>query len=189
MLHLAQVSVGFHVDVKTLRCRERVVCWTGSADGHRLNLQISGDGTLQHTEKISRAAKILYMFLGLLCVAAGGIGIVLPLLPTTPLFLLASFLFVKSSPKLHRWLESTKAYQKTAGNFIANRGLSVRAKLSILIPVLIMLAFMFFSVESTALRILAVTLGTIKTIVFIRIKTICPPVSDKTLAKGENTAL
>jgi uncharacterized protein len=138
---------------------------------------------------ISRTAKVLYAFLGLLCVAAGGIGIVLPILPTTPFFLLASFLFLKSSPKLQRWLEGTKAYQKTAGSFLTNRGLSLRAKLSILIPVLIMLTFMFLSVESTALKILAVALGTIKTIVFIRIKTIHPPVSDKTLAKGEDTAL
>lgn len=34
----------------------------------------------------------------------GGLGIILPLLPATPFFILALFLFSKSSPRFQHWL-------------------------------------------------------------------------------------
>ncbi|MCG8429144.1 MAG: YbaN family protein [Chromatiales bacterium] len=45
---------------------------------------------------------------GWLSLIAGIIGIVLPLLPTTPFILLAGFCFYRSSPKMHNWLLNHK---------------------------------------------------------------------------------
>ncbi|MGY4004032.1 YbaN family protein [Aeromonas sanarellii] len=44
------------------------------------------------------------MALGWLAFATGIVGIVLPLLPTTPFMLLAAALFARSSPRFHRWM-------------------------------------------------------------------------------------
>jgi len=52
--------------------------------------------------------------LGLACVGIGALGIVVPLLPTTPFILLAAMCFTKSSPRLHRWL----ATHKTLGPYL-----------------------------------------------------------------------
>lgn len=41
---------------------------------------------------------------GLVAMALGLLGIVLPLLPTTPFLLLAAFCFARSSPALHDWI-------------------------------------------------------------------------------------
>lgn len=48
--------------------------------------------------------KYIFISLGFICVVVGFINIVIPGLPTTPLLLLAAYLFSKSSPTLHQRL-------------------------------------------------------------------------------------
>ncbi len=48
--------------------------------------------------------KTLWLITGLISLLLGLIGVVLPLLPTTPFILLAAFSLANSSPKLHHWL-------------------------------------------------------------------------------------
>ena len=50
--------------------------------------------------------KFLLMTAGWLSLITGLIGIVLPLLPTTPFVLLSAYCFSRSSDRLHRWLTS-----------------------------------------------------------------------------------
>ncbi|MCE9678650.1 YbaN family protein [Shewanella sp. AS1] len=48
----------------------------------------------------------LLLLIGCLSLALGLIGIFVPLLPTVPFILLASFCFARSSQRLHQWLIS-----------------------------------------------------------------------------------
>ena len=52
--------------------------------------------------------KIVWLILGLLCLALGTLGIVLPILPTVPFFLATVFFFANSSQKLHDWFVGTR---------------------------------------------------------------------------------
>ena len=64
--------------------------------------------------------------------ALGCVGVVVPVLPTTPLLLLATFLFAKSSPRLHAWISSTKVYKTYVGAFKKAGGIPVGVKVRIL---------------------------------------------------------
>lgn len=48
--------------------------------------------------------RAVYLIVGLLCVALGAIGAVLPVVPTTPFLIVALAMFAKSSARLERWL-------------------------------------------------------------------------------------
>lgn len=48
--------------------------------------------------------KALWLSLGLLSVGIGAVAIFLPLLPTTPFLLFASFAFARSSERFHTWI-------------------------------------------------------------------------------------
>jgi uncharacterized protein len=50
------------------------------------------------------ADRFVWLTLGCFCVAVGALGVVLPLLPTTPFLILAAAAFGRSSPRLRAWL-------------------------------------------------------------------------------------
>jgi len=54
--------------------------------------------------------KIVYLFLAFFFLALGIVGIALPVLPTTPFLLLASYFFAKGSDRFNRWFMSTDIY-------------------------------------------------------------------------------
>jgi uncharacterized membrane protein YbaN (DUF454 family) len=60
----------------------------------------------ERRENSSDVMKHVYTCCGLACLGLAFVGIFLPLLPTTPLVILAAFCFSKGSKTLHRWLLS-----------------------------------------------------------------------------------
>lgn len=65
---------------------------------------------------------------GLLALAVGALGVVLPLLPTTPLVILAAFCFSKSSPRLRSWLLNHRIFGPLIRNWEATGSIAPRYK-------------------------------------------------------------
>lgn len=119
--------------------------------------------------------KLIFMILGILSFILGAVGVVLPILPTTPFLLLSVFCFAKSSKRLHHWLCGTKLYQKHLASYVQNRSMTLKTKLSILIPASIMLLIPIFLVDHLLVRLILVGLIIFKyTYFFMSIKTIQP---------------
>lgn len=73
--------------------------------------------------------KILFIVIGCISLALGTIGVVLPILPTVPFYLLTAFCFANSSQRLHDWFLGTTLYKKYIGTYLRRHGMTLRAKL------------------------------------------------------------
>ncbi|AVQ38785.1 DUF454 domain-containing protein [Clostridium botulinum] len=116
--------------------------------------------------------RVLLLIIGFISLGLGVIGVFLPILPTVPFLLLSSFCFIKSSKRISIWFENTNIYKKHVRIFKENKAMTLKTKLSILIPVYVMLITLFFMKDILAMRIVIVVLLVVKTIVFIKIKTL-----------------
>lgn len=117
--------------------------------------------------------KYIYFVLGLLFMGVGCIGIILPILPTTPFLLVSLFLFAKSSKRAEAWFMSTKVYQKHIDSFVKERAMTLKSKISLLAFASTMLMIAFFMMDNLYGRITIIVLMFIKYYYFIfRIKTI-----------------
>ena len=121
---------------------------------------------------MSKLKKAMYLLVGLIAFVLGFIGIFLPLLPTTPLFLLTSFCLLKSSEKLNEKFMQTKMYEKYVKSFVEKGGMTLKSKLCLTVPVSLLLLFMFITIENTMMRMIIIIMWLAKVIVFTRMKTI-----------------
>ncbi|MDR0790490.1 MAG: YbaN family protein [Bacteroidales bacterium] len=102
----------------------------------------------------------LFIFFGVVCVTLGAIGIVTPVLPTTPFLLLAAWLFSKSSNRLHNLLLGNKVFGKYITNYFENKPIALKARLVSIAFLWLGLGLSFyFGTLSTAITILLVVVG------------------------------
>lgn len=117
--------------------------------------------------------RILFIVLGFMFVGIGAIGIIVPILPTTPFLLLASFFFAKGSKRFHNWFISTSIYKRHLESFVKSKAMTLKSKLTILIPVSAMLITTFIFTNNLHIRILLIILFISKYLYFFtQIRTI-----------------
>lgn len=78
--------------------------------------------------RLGRLGKPLWLALGVVSLALGAIGVVLPLLPTTPFVILAAFAFTKCSPRLARWLEQHRTFGPMIHDWRTNGAIAPKYK-------------------------------------------------------------
>ncbi|MDR2525761.1 MAG: YbaN family protein [Oscillospiraceae bacterium] len=123
----------------------------------------------------TRILKPIFITLGFLAFGAGSLGVFLPVLPTTPFYLLAVFCFTRGSKRFYNRFTGTKLYQKHLEKFMRTRAMTMRAKLLLCIPVSGMLLTMFCFAPSWHMRGLVLAAALLKWWYFLfRIRTLSP---------------
>lgn len=80
------------------------------------------------TQVRSGPARWLWFCGGLLCVASGAIGVVVPGWPTTIFFILAASAFARSSPRFEQWVLDLPKIGPLVSDYRAGLGMPRRAK-------------------------------------------------------------
>lgn len=105
------------------------------------------DERMNSTEVPAMAAqpgKTGFRILAYISMALAAIGVVLPLLPTTPFVLLAAFFASKGSPAFASWLEGHPSFGPAIRDWRRNRVIPLKAKVLACSMMLLSWGLMFF---------------------------------------------
>ena len=104
--------------------------------------------------------RIGLIVVGFACLALGGLGIVVPLLPTTPFVLVAAFAFANSSDRLHQWLLDHNVFGPLIDNWRRHRAISPTAKaMSVVSMVAVLVISWFLDVAMPIIAVQVLVMG------------------------------
>ncbi len=88
--------------------------------------------------------RIIYLIIGFLSLALAIVGVVLPLLPTTPFLLLSIACFSRSSKRFEDWLYHTKLYQAYVADFRETKSIARERKKKIILSIYILMGISIY---------------------------------------------
>jgi uncharacterized protein len=115
--------------------------------------------------------RIFLIFFGFLFLALGGLGAILPILPTTPFVLLAAACFSSSSPRLTKKLEASRFFGSYLRHWRTNEGVPIKTKRRAIIWLWVSLVVSAFIVRVPIVYAILAIVGSGVTIHLILIKT------------------
>ena len=117
--------------------------------------------------------KYLLNLCGLILVFIGLVGVIVPVLPTTPFMILAAYCFIRSNKKLYTWVTTNRIFGKKVSQFFEKRGITLRAKIVSISTMWFMCVISFyFTYPKIWAVILIPVLAVAGTIIIISIKQI-----------------
>jgi uncharacterized protein len=103
--------------------------------------------------------KYLFLILGTLSLGIGMIGVLLPVLPTTPFLLIASFFYLRSSKRMYNWMLNHKVFGSYIYCYMKHRGVSQKAKEGTLIFLWSTLMISMILIPGWQIKIVLVLVG------------------------------
>lgn len=103
--------------------------------------------------------KWIFIIIGCITLGLGTVGVVLPILPTVPFYMVTLFCFANSSERLHTWFLGTKLYKNHLESFVEQRGMTLKTKLSVISMVTLLMAVGFVMMFSRGVYIPCMILG------------------------------
>lgn len=116
--------------------------------------------------------RYLLIISGLFFVALGGVGVVVPGLPTTVFILMAAACFAKSSPALHHWLVANRLFGPMIYHWEKSRSIPRRARKMALLTIAIVGVISLIALQGLYLKLLVALLLVIPVVILLRLKTV-----------------
>ncbi len=121
--------------------------------------------------KHTKGKNLALVFLGFGFLVLGAVGIALPVLPTTPLVLLAAACFSLGSPRLLSWLLQNRILGPNIENYRSGQGVSRARKIFAILFLWAGLVVSMLVVRSTTVHIILSIVGLCVTVHLLMIKT------------------
>jgi len=124
-------------------------------------------------QRPSSPKRILFIVAGTICLGLGALGIILPLLPTTPFLLLTAACYMRGSDRMYQWLLNNKWFGKYIRNYREGKGIPLRGKISALVLLWTTISFTaIFIISIGVIRITLFLIAAIVSIYLIRLPTL-----------------
>ena len=135
---------------------------------------------LQVVENARRGGSVTWSMLkgrllvaaGFISVGIGVVGVVVPLLPTTPFLLLAAYCFLRGSPRWHAWLLGNRVFGRYIHDYLTQRAVPRRTKIAALVVLWVCLIVSAALVRIWYVAIILAVIGIAVTIHILRLRTL-----------------
>lgn len=121
---------------------------------------------------ILKIKKILFIIIGSISLVLGVIGILMPVLPTTPFLLLASFCYLRSSEKLYNWLINHHVFGPYIYNYLTYKAIPKKTKIGAIIFLWCSLILSSIIISSLHIKIFLFLIGIAVSLHIITLKTL-----------------
>ncbi len=116
---------------------------------------------LRHEVDATRSKLLngLLVVFGTVFVALGVVGVLLPIVPTTPFLLLAAFCYAHSSERFYLWLLTNRFFGNYIRDWREKKGFTVRVKIWIISIMASTMGASIYFVPITFVRVLLIVIG------------------------------
>ncbi|MDD3122458.1 MAG: YbaN family protein [Candidatus Izemoplasmatales bacterium] len=115
---------------------------------------------------MKKTARFFLLPIGLLFFILGTVGIFLPILPTTPFYLLSIYFVSRSSNKVTQWIQSRHFYKTHVRAFQENKTMTISHKIKLIVSLTFVFGLAFYFSNHLHLRIILTAIWFVHVIYF-----------------------
>lgn len=120
---------------------------------------------------MKRIKKILLILIGVIAMGLGLLGVILPVLPTTPFLLLSAACFIRSSERLYNFLITNKYFGQYIKDYREGKGIPKKTKvIALLMLWTTILSCLIFFIDKLIVRLVIFAIASTVTVYIIKIK-------------------
>jgi uncharacterized membrane protein YbaN (DUF454 family) len=128
---------------------------------------------------VKQSTRIALVVLGTVALVLGIIGIVVPVLPTTPFLLLAAACYARSSERLHQWLTNNRFLGEPIRSYRDNRAVKLHVKVYAIVVLWAGIALSIVAIGGFWLTLALVAIALAVTAHILRLRTIRTALADE----------